>query len=150
MKRAVSDAIRSALINRRPMLRCTWGAVHEAASKEAYAILKASGSKELNDWIKQFDLDVEAKDQLLAEQEAEIKRLEEEVKKAEEQVAAGTVRLLTAPEQDMYKEEILQIVRGALEDAIDRVPDDSRREHVLKAIVKAMPVSDEPRKKGTP
>ena len=48
----------------------------------------------------------------------------------------------------MYKEEILQIVRGALEDAIDRVPDDSRREHVLKAIVKAMPVSDEPRKKG--
>jgi hypothetical protein len=47
IKRAIVDEVRTALLNHRPLWRCTWPAVQEALSKQLIADLKASGSKEL-------------------------------------------------------------------------------------------------------
>jgi hypothetical protein len=141
IKRAVIDEVRIALINRRPLARCTWSAVQDAVSQQAHAALKASGSKEIEQYIELFDADIATKKQQLLDAEAEIARLEDEVKKAEWQAAVGTVRLFTAPERDMYEGEILQIVRDALDASVKQVVNDSRREHVLKAILKSMSIS---------
>lgn len=99
-------------------------------------MLKASGSNEVEKFIEFFDSDMEAKKQQLAYAEAEIVRLKDEIQKLESQAAVGTVTLRTGPERDMYDGEMAEIVRDALKEATNRVLSDSRREHVLKAILK--------------
>ncbi|MBK7832197.1 MAG: hypothetical protein IPJ56_07600 [Gemmatimonadetes bacterium] len=55
----------------------------------------------------------------------------------------GWVTLTTGSEQDLFPGEIAGIVRDALSDSTTRVPADSRRAHVLSAIVSATPVTSE-------
>jgi len=47
--------------------------------------------------------------------------------------------LQSGGEQDLYPNEVLSIVRKAITDASTRVPDDSRRKHVLNAVLQATP-----------
>ena len=51
--------------------------------------------------------------------------------------------LQTSPEQDLYPGELLGVVRDALADAVARVPNDSRRQHILNGIVLANPHTGE-------
>lgn len=138
VKWAVVNEVRSALVNRRPLPRCTWPAVQEVASKEAFASLKASGSNEVEKYIEIFDSEIAAKKHQLTEAEGEIARLNDEIRKLESQTAAGTVILRTGDEHDLYEGEMANIVRDALEDASKRALSDSRREHVLRAIMNSM------------
>ena len=56
----------------------------------------------------------------------------------EARLAAGTGAILkTGGEQDLYPNEVLRIIRDALEDARTRVAADSRRQHVLDAVLGA-------------
>lgn len=47
-------------------------------------------------------------------------------------------------ERDFYPNEVLGILLDAIEDAVSRVPQDSRRQHVLKSIVEANPLQGNP------
>ena len=137
IKRAIFEEIRIALINRRALVRCTWSSVQEIASKEEIKSLRASGSSELDKFMEAFDSEVAAKDKKLAEAEEEIDRLTAENHKYEQQFATGSgmIRLRTGAEQDLYRGELTQIVRDAIEEAARRVQPDSRREHVLRAVL---------------
>lgn len=142
---AIKDEIRAALLNRRPLARCTWAYVRETASRQAIEALKASGSKAIEDYVKTFDQEIEAKNQRLEEAEKEIQRLRNElrVQEARAGTASGGV-LRLGRERDFYPNEVLGILLDAIEDAESRVPQDSRRQHVLKSIVEANPLQENP------
>lgn len=136
---AVLDEIRVALLNRRPQPRCTWATVQETISKEAVKALKSSGSLQVEKYIELFDVEMAAKAEQLADAEKEISRLEEEIREHESRLTTGpNVTLRAENERDLFPGEIAQIVRDALSDAVDRVQPDSRRRHVLSAILGRM------------
>lgn len=142
---AIKDEIRAALLNRRPLARCTWAYVRETTSRQAIEALKASGSKAIEDYVKTFDQEIEAKNQRLEEAEKEIQRLRNELRVQEVRAggASGGV-LKLGRERDFYPNEVLGILLDAIEDAVSRVPQDSRRQHVLKSIVEANPLQGNP------
>ena len=144
IQRAISEEIRTALTNRRPLDRCTWAAVQQQVSRRAFEALQATGSQEVDKYIQEFDKELLARDQRLADAEREIGRLRAEVRKYESRSPIGSgLALRTGPEQDLYPGEMGTLVRDAIQDAASRVGDDSRRKHVLSAILLANAASDE-------
>jgi len=143
LQTAIFEEVRTALINRRPLARTTWPNVQEALSRAKLDELRASGSTAVQEYIENFDAESTARKQELADAEREIERLRSEVRRfqARAPMQAG-LTLKTIPEQDLYAGEILAIVRDALQDATTRVVADSRRQHVLKALLDANPASD--------
>lgn len=135
---AIKDEVRAALLNRRPIARCTWAYVRETASRQAIQSLKDSGSKEIEDYVNKFDQEIEAKDQRLEDAEKEIQRLRSELRKYEARAgitSGGMLRL--GRERDVYPNELLGILLDAINDAATRVPHDSRRQHVLTSFIDA-------------
>lgn len=144
LSRAIIEEVRTALTNRRAFERCTWAFVQEAASRQAIQALRASGSQEVEKYIETFDKELAAKSNRLEDAEREIRRLRAELQIYEARLPAGTASLLRAgSEQDLYPNEVFGIVRDALQDASTRVPADSRRQHVLAAILAANPADED-------
>jgi hypothetical protein len=144
MERAVVEEVRSALVNRRPLARVTWSAVQELISRRTFAALRDQGSTEVQRYVDEFDKEQKSKQEELEDAEREIARLEAEVRKyqAQSPMQSGLV-LQTAPEQDLYAGELLGVVRDAIADAVTRVTEDSRRQHILNSIVSANPPTGE-------
>lgn len=139
----IKDAIRVALLNRRPITQCTWAYVRETASRQAIQSLKASGSKEINDYVKMFDEEIKAKDQHLENAEREIERLRSEIRKYEARTGSASGHLLAlGKERDLYPNEVLGIVLEVIKEAVKRVPEDSRRQHVLMSITETNKLDD--------
>lgn len=144
MEDAVVEEVRSALTNRRPMARVTWPAVQELISRRIFAKLREQGSTEVQKYVDEFDKELKSKQEKLDDAEREISRFEAEIRRfqAQNPMQSGLV-LQTTPEQDFYAGEILGFVRDAIIDAVTRVTEDSRRQHILNSIVKANTPSDE-------
>ena len=144
MERAVVEEVRSALVNRRPLARVTWSAVQELISRRTFAALRDQGSTEVQRYVDEFDKELKSKQEELEDAEREIARLEAEVRKyqAQSPMQSGLF-LQTAPEQDLYAGELLGVVGDAITDAVTRVTEDSRRQHILKSIVAANPPTGE-------
>lgn len=144
LARAIIEEIQTALTNRRAFERCTWAFVQTAASRQAIHALRATGSQEVEKYVETFDRELAAKASQLEDSEKEIQRLRAELRKYEARLPAGTGSLLRAcSEQDLYLNEVFGIVREALQDASTRVAADSRRQHVLAAILAANPEGEE-------
>ena len=142
---AIKDEVRAALLNRRPIARCTWAYVRETASRQAIQSLKASGSKEIDDYVKTFDQEIEAKNQRLEDAEREIQRLRNELRVHEARAGTAIGGLLRlGRERDIYPNEVLGILLDAIEDAATRVQHDSRRQHVLTSILEANRLEENP------
>jgi hypothetical protein len=138
--KAIGEEIRTALVNRRPLHRVTWAAVQASRSRSVIEALRASGSQEVERYAKAFDGELDAKEQRIADAEREVRRLRRELDIYEaKHLATSGIALGTGDEQDFYPNEIINIVRDALRDAPDRVPADSRRRHVLAAVLNANP-----------
>jgi hypothetical protein len=136
VQRAVVDEVRSALANRRPLDRCTWAGVQARVSHGAFEALRAAGSQEVEKYVEEFDKELSAKAEQLEDAEREIARLRAEVRKYEARTAIGSgLALRTGDEQDFYPGELAGIVRDAIQDASTRVVPNSRRAHVLRAIL---------------
>jgi hypothetical protein len=139
---AVIDEVRIALLNRRPQVRCAWSTIQEAASKEAFRVLKLSGSNEVEKYIELFDAEAAAKLEQLADAENEISRLQMEIREHESRLTVGpNVTLRAEHERDLYTGEIADIIRDAIIEAADRVQADSRRQHILRAVLNRMNTS---------
>jgi hypothetical protein len=136
---AITDEVRAALLNRRPLYRCTKGAVDEAVSGLAYAQLKASGSQELLSYVASFDTEIRAKTDRLEDAEREIARLTRELRGYESKAsaAAATGLALRTAEQSFFPNEISDVVISALSDARSRLQADSRRIHIISSILDA-------------
>lgn len=141
---AILAEVQLALTNRRGLDSCTWASLQEAASRQALLALRASGSQEVNKYAESFDRELAAKTELHEAAEKEIARLRNEIRIYEARLAANTGGLLRpGREHDLYPGETLAILRDALEDAKTRVPNDSRRQHVLSAVLEANPKEEE-------
>jgi molecular chaperone GrpE (heat shock protein) len=96
----------------------------------------------LNEYIDAFETEIKAKNAQLNDAETEIARLAAEVRRYETQVSASkSFTLRAGAERDLYSGETQEIIRDAIEDASERVHHDSRRLHVLKAMLKSLPAS---------
>lgn len=142
--RTVFEEIRNALTNRRALGRCTWSYIQEATSRQALAKLRASKSRDVDKYVETFDVEIAAKDQRLEEADKEIKRLQGVLRSREGlNVNNSGGFIQRGSEQNLYPNEIYGIVRTAIEDAKERARSDSRRKHVLSAILVANPLGDD-------
>ncbi len=140
---AVFDEVRTALTNRRPLARCTWAAVQEAVSRRAYNALKERGSTDLESYISEFDKELHAKEEQLADAENEIVRLRAEVRGYEARGPTDSrIALALGGEQEFYNGELTEIVRDTLARASQQATKDSRRQHLLTAVAAAIAPSD--------
>ncbi len=139
----VTDEVRAALLNRRPLAQCTWEVVESAVRRREFELLKASGSSELDNYIGTFDADLKAREQRLEAAEAEIARLQREVVRLQAQESSTFgLSLKTGKEQNLFEGEIVAIVSEALAECANRAQIGSRRIHVLSALVEANPKQD--------
>jgi hypothetical protein len=148
IEQAIVHEVQTALANRRPQERCTWASVQEAISHRVFNSLKEQGSTEVSRYIEEFDKELKAKDERLIDAEKEISRLMAEVRRyeAKNPIRSG-VTLRTGQEQDFYSNELVGIVLDALETSILQVPKDSRRQHILSAIIEANAFTSEAKSK---
>jgi len=144
LERAVVDEVRSALVNRRPLERCTRSTAKQLASRQAQAALLAAGSRDLAGYAALAKQELSETQSKLEAAEREARRLQAEIRMYEARHSAGGgVTLNTGAEQDFFAGEIADIIRDALNDASSRVPTDSRRSHVLTSILAANPDAGE-------
>ncbi|MEJ2815905.1 hypothetical protein [Caulobacter sp. CCG-8] len=140
LKKEIIEQIRTALLNRRLMFRCTWASAQEAASRIAFEALKSSGSREVEKYIEVFDRELKSKDDQLSAAEAEISRLKGEVRGYETRnPAASGISLRLDSEQEFYTGEAFEIALDAMTDAQKSVKAGSRRDHILQDIIKSNP-----------
>lgn len=135
---AVSEEIRVALANRRPLSNCTWAFLRETLSRRAYQRLKAEGSTEISQYVDAFDAEIQAKEERIQEAEKEISRLQAVVRALEAKCSSlpGGSILSFGKEQDFFPGEIRDIVLTALSDATKSVRSNSRRRHVLDDLLR--------------
>lgn len=143
LKWAITDEVRGALLNRRPLPQCTWEAVESEVRRNEYEMLKSGGSKELSEYVATFDADLSARDRQIEVAEQEIARLQREIVRLQSQ-EASSVGAIVQPgsEQNLYSGEIASVLGDALRDCADRYPDDSRRGHILRSFANANPSND--------
>ena len=136
VSKAVLEEVRIALTNRRPMERCTWASVQELVSRQTFDSLKSSGSHQIEQYIENFDNELSSKDEKLVDAEREIARLKAELRIYESRTpSASGVTLVSGAEQDLYPNEIAEVILDALNEYRDRVPNDSRRSHIVTALL---------------
>lgn len=138
MESAIEDELRAALINRRPLDRCTYSAVDSAISRSEIEHHKRNGDKGFDDYAAHFDVELQAKQEALENAEREIARLKAEVREQEKvRAVLGGVSFSAGSEQDLYPGEVLDSVLLTLKDAVDRTPEGTRRRHLIDAILGA-------------
>lgn len=138
MKKAIISEIRHSLLNSRPNNFCTWHGAQDISSRLSYNTLRESGSKELSNYIKSFDSEIIAKAQQLADAEKEIIRLKSQIEEYKRTYVKKTgITIDAGSEQNFFESEIKDIIINALEEGINRTVKDSRRQHILTALVQA-------------
>lgn len=143
-RKAISKEVRQALLNRRPLTWCSWAAAQQLQSRLAIRALKESGSDQVDVYIATFDAELALKDEALQAAESEIRRLAGELRASRQRSATSGVRVKVGSEQDYYPDEIITVIRDAASDAISRVQDNGRRQHILRAIIEENEPNDLP------
>lgn len=134
---AIGKSIRVALSNRRQRTNCTWTYLKEAIAKVRLDQLRAEGSTELQAYVEAFDAELAAKEARVQEGEREIARLNAELRRHSSMAHSAQGLLLRGKEQDLYGDEIRDIVIDALADALKSTGDNSRRQHVISDLLAA-------------
>lgn len=144
LERAITEEVRSALVNRRPLERCSWSTLKQIASRQAQMALLTAGSRDLAGYAELAKQELNETQNKLEAAEREARRLQAEIRMYEARLSASAgVTLKTGTEQELFAGEIADIICDALLDASTRVPVDSRRAHVLAAILSANAVGGE-------
>lgn len=134
----IAKDIRVALSNRRQSSDCTWAHLKEAVAKHTYEQLKQTGSTEVDKFISAFDEEIKAKELVIQEREQEIDRLRADLRRLRSLDQSSTIGLVKhGDEADLFDGEVRDVVLAALKEAVDRVAQGSRREHVLRDLLNA-------------
>lgn len=133
----IAKDIRVALSNRRLQTNCTWENLKESLSKKRYEILKSRESTELEDYIKAFDDEVSAKEDRLRDANFEIARLNADLRRyaAANFGSGGDGVLKSGVEQELYHNEVMDIVIDALRAYLGNTKQGSRRRHVIEDLL---------------
>jgi len=136
LQSAIAKKIRLSLLYQRLRRECTWSYLQEMMSRQKLEALRASGSDNIDEYIKHFDKEISAKDE-------EIKRLEAELVRAryskrEIRTSAGdgghSINLETS-ESDLYQGEQVGLIVESLKAAASSAEPHSRRRNILDALV---------------
>jgi hypothetical protein len=134
VRRIISHRIRSALLHRRPLARCTWARAEAEVARDAFEALKHAGSGDLDEYIREFDAEIAAKNDQLEEAEEEIRRLRAQQRPYLVAPKGAGVQLSTGGEQEFFDGEFLEVIVDSLNSALNNTQNDSRRQHILSAI----------------
>jgi hypothetical protein len=137
VRNLIVGRLRAAILHRRPLARCTWAKAEAEVARDAFEKLRATGSEDVGEYIKEFDAEIRAKDQQLEEAEEEIRRLRAQAPKVWSTVPQSGLTLQTGEEREFFDGEFAQITLDVIEVAINNVQDDSRRQHILSAMFKS-------------
>jgi hypothetical protein len=140
MQRSISDDLRIALANRRLSSGCTWPRLQEQLSRQRIERLRDAGSASVDDYVAAFDAESEAKDQRLAEADAEIIRLNADLRRISASAGSSSAGLLKlGKEHDLWPCEIRDLVIAVLHDSMRNMKEGSRRQHVVADLLEANP-----------
>jgi len=139
--RGVIDEIKTALTNRRTMDRCSWASLKEAVSRQDISNLQKAGSREVDEYIRIFEQDIEAKEDRIREAESEISRLKAEVRKFEfSHRSASGLNIQLGTEENYFENEIEDVLLDSLSSSLDKIPTESRRQQLVQSILNANPL----------
>lgn len=140
----ISRIIRDRAIHLRVPRNLTWTNLQETRARVQIEKLRESGSHDLNDYIENFDRELDAKEKSLTEAENEIRRLEAEVRslRGHTRSLEGAPVLIRGAESDLYQDECLGFIIDALKHASKNSPENSRKLHVLSSLIAANPAED--------
>ena len=137
LEKSILEEVRLALNNRRPLDRCTWASIQEMVSRQALDELKNSGSSKVEEYMEVFDKELSSKDEKLSDAEREIARLKADLRIFESRTPSGSgITLKSGSEQDLYPNEISEIILDALKYYQSQVTEDSRRSHILSDLLR--------------
>lgn len=136
VRQAVVGYVRAALMNRRPLARCTWEDAELLAARAAIERLRSSGSGDVEEYIKAFDAEARALEEQVRQADAELHRLRAQVRALEAcgPTVAGSLQLAFGDEVEFFPGEFKEVVLDALADAKSRVQSGSRRDHIISAV----------------
>lgn len=138
LRRLIEARISDAVLNRRPLARCSWARAEAEFARETIELLRSAGSGDVEEYIRAFDDELSAKDRQLRDAEEEIWKLQSRLKTGFQQKAQGCTALPTGSELDFFSGETAEIVGDALRMAVSNVQHDSRRQHVLSSMIEAL------------
>ena len=126
----IIDQVRVALTLTRPSVEITWAFLRELLSRHRIDKLKETGSDQVEAYVSEFDVELRAKEQRIAEAEREIFRLNSELHKSASNGQHGAL-LVPGHERDYYPGELRDAVAQALELASRSLESGSRRRHLI-------------------
>jgi len=116
-------------------MRCTWEAVKDVKAKNTIERLKVDGA-DAQELVLAYEEEAEQNSNNIIRLKGEIARLESNVRglQAKSPVQGGVI-VAVGDEDDYFKDEIAAVILDAVQDYIGRVPEGSRRQHILQSIV---------------
>jgi ribonuclease BN (tRNA processing enzyme) len=140
LQQEITKDIRVALANRRLRTDCTWLHLQEILATQRLDRIKSQEIKEQNEFIDAFDAEIAVKDARILENNSEIARLNAEVRRlSSSEYTNLSGLLLRGSEQDLYENEIRDIVIDALENYSRSTKVGTRRNHVMAGLLAANP-----------
>ncbi|WP_146181742.1 hypothetical protein [Aeromonas sp. HMWF014] len=144
MQLSITRKIRSSLLSQRTKNECRWGFVQEQKSREELKTLMSSGSKEVDDFIKLFELESKSKDDEIQRLEAEINRLKYSKRTINESsIDTPGCIVINSSEHEIYQAEKIGIIIEALEFYKDSCSSHERRQIIISDILNLNNRSDE-------
>lgn len=139
IQQAVVDEVESALTQIQPSSGCTWSRLQELISQARINELREEGSDELEEFMEEFDKQVEAKDQKIRQLEEENWNLRSRLQSLNAARGSGEQEGVLQPgtEQEYYPGEFTDAVVHALERGRAAMHDDSRRRHIVDDLLDA-------------
>lgn len=132
-RRVIASRIRSALLHRRPLAKCTWARAEAEVARDAFEALKNAGSSDVEEYIRAFDAEIAAKNKQLQDAEEEIGRLRAQQRPYMAAAKKRAVVLDSGDEQEFFDGEFVEILKDAIGSAANNCQPDSRRQDVLHA-----------------
>lgn len=145
LRMILGGRLRASLTNRRPLTRCTWTRAEAEAAHIAFADLRTKGSEDVDAYIAAFDAEMQNVRAELEQAEREITRLK--AQRGELQTASGEIGLRSGTEKNLYPGELQSLVLDELSKCLNNVQGDSRRQHILQAILNSTPQTGVAREK---
>lgn len=134
LRKEIYSNIRSSLLNRRPLIRCSWSNIQTLLSRRDREFVRADAPDAVREYVQAFDAEMEAKDLQIAEAEAEIARLRSElILENRQSRASRDLTLSLGGEQQLTDNEFHDIVIDALAVQVNNLT--GRREEVLRKIL---------------
>lgn len=145
LQAAIARKVRNSLLYHRIRQECTWSYLQQCAANDRFEEVRKSGAGSLEEYVAHFDSEIAEQRKKMAEQDEEIRRLQARLNLGKfsgwttESVAGDAVSRieLASSERDLYQGEQYSAVLDALQHAADSAEANSRRRHILTAIIES-------------